>query len=96
MKFSTSIRIVLIAAVLSLGTVGVEAAPVNINSANAQAIAKALNCIGMKKAQAIIAYRESHGPFKSVEALKNVKGIGAVLIERNRKEIRLGMPPKKS
>jgi len=36
-----------------------------------------LKGIGLKKAQAIVAYRQQMGAFKSVSELINVKGIGA-------------------
>ncbi len=57
--------------------------PVNINTANAQALSKNIKGVGIKKAQAIIAYREKNGSFKKVEDLKKVKGIGNKLLEKN-------------
>ncbi|MEP6898950.1 MAG: helix-hairpin-helix domain-containing protein [Rhodanobacter sp.] len=65
------------------------ATPVNINKADAAAIAKALDRIGQSKAVAIVAYREAHGPFKKVEDLGHVKGIGKATIELNRSAILL-------
>lgn len=65
------------------------ATPVNINKADAQTIATSLDGIGLSKAQAIVAYRDAHGPFKSVDDLGNVKGVGAKTLERNRDAIRL-------
>ncbi len=65
------------------------ATPVNINKADAAAIAKALDRIGQSKAVAIVAYREAHGPFKKVEDLGHVKGIGKATIELNRTAILL-------
>lgn len=47
------------------------AAPVNINTADAAALAK-VRGIGPKKAQAIIAYRSKNGQFQAVTDLKNV------------------------
>ncbi len=47
---------------------------VNINTATAEQL-DALPGIGPVKAQAIIEYREQHGPFKSIEEIENVKGI---------------------
>lgn len=38
--------------------------------------------IGPSKAEAILKYREEHGPFKSVEELKNVSGIGEKTLEK--------------
>ena len=40
--------------------------------------------LGPKTAQAIIEYREKHGPFSSFEELTEVKGIGARTLERIR------------
>jgi len=48
---------------------------ININTATAEQLIK-LPGIGPKTAQKIIAYRQEHGNFPSVEAIKNVKGIG--------------------
>lgn len=64
--------------------------PVNINSADAGAIAKALTGVGPAKAKAIVTYRDKNGPFKSVDQLAQVEGISQKLIDRNRADIRLG------
>lgn len=66
------------------------AEPVNINTADATALAKALNGIGPAKAKAIVSYREKNGPFKSVDQLAMVEGITQKLIDKNRADIRLG------
>lgn len=60
----------------------VMAEPVDINTASAEEIADALPGIGMKKAQAIIEYRQKNGAFKSAEDLTQVKGIGPVMIQK--------------
>ncbi len=65
------------------------ATPVNITTADAAAIAKALDRIGQSKATAIVTYREAHGPFKKVDDLGHVKGIGKATIELNRSAILL-------
>ncbi|SJN58677.1 ComE operon protein 1 [Vibrio ruber DSM 16370] len=62
---------------------------VNINSAAAEDVAAALNGIGLKKAQALVSYREEHGPFIHIEDVTAVKGIGASLVEKNRNRITL-------
>lgn len=49
---------------------------INVNKANSAQL-QTLNGIGPTKAQEIINYRKSHGGFKTVEELVNVKGIGA-------------------
>ena len=62
---------------------------VNINKADAAALAQNLNGIGEAKAQKIIEYREQHGGFQSIDELANVPGIGAKTVERNRDSISL-------
>ncbi|KLN66270.1 MULTISPECIES: ComEA family DNA-binding protein [Vibrio] len=62
---------------------------VNINTASAQELADLLNGIGLKKAQAIVEYRELHGKFVSAEALTEVKGIGSALVTKNQSRIQL-------
>jgi competence protein ComEA len=68
----------------------VQAEPVNVNTADATALAKALNGVGPAKAKAIVSYREKNGPFKSVDQLAMVDGITQKLIDKNRADIRLG------
>ena len=63
---------------------------VDINSADAAAIEKALVNIGPSKAEAIVAHRAEHGPYKSLEQLASVKGIGLKTVEKNRDRIDLG------
>ncbi len=64
---------------------------IDINTANASTLIK-LPRIGPKTAQAIIDYRTEHGPFKSIEELDEVKGIGPKTIERLRPFIIITMP----
>ena len=65
------------------------AGPVDINKADAATIAKELKGIGMSRAQAIVAYREKNGAFKSADELTKVKGIGAKVVEQNRQSIQV-------
>ena len=62
---------------------------VNINKADAQTIADLLVGIGVAKAKAIVKFRESHGPFKSIDQLQEVNGIGEASIASNRQRITL-------
>jgi len=69
------------------------AAPVNVNTADAKTIADALSGIGQKKAEAIVKYRTEKGPFKTVDDLKNVSGIGKKTLEKNKNDILLSDTP---
>lgn len=60
-----------------------EGTSVSINSASAEDLARVMNGVGLKKAQAIVSYREEYGPFKTVDDLKQVPGMGSSLVERN-------------
>lgn len=62
---------------------------VNINTASAQELADLLKGIGIKKAQAIVKYREQHGEFADAKALTKVKGIGDTTVARNQARIKL-------
>jgi competence protein ComEA len=81
---------VALALVLAVPGLLLAATPVNINQADAATIAKSLDGIGQSKAEAIVAWREAHGPFKKADDLNHVKGIGKATIERNRSAIQLG------
>ncbi|MFQ5488511.1 MAG: ComEA family DNA-binding protein, partial [Gammaproteobacteria bacterium] len=63
---------------------------VNINSADAEELAAAIKGVGQKSAHAIVAYRQQHGPFRSVEELAKVKGIGQATIDKNRASLSVG------
>lgn len=62
---------------------------VNINEADVTALATALQFVGQKRAEAIVAWREVNGNFTSVEQLLEIKGIGEATLERNRDRILL-------
>jgi competence protein ComEA len=79
-------------AMLMTGSV-LWAGPVNINTADAATLSRELKGIGMKRAQAIIEYRQKHGPFKSADELALVKGIGPAAISKNRELIRIDVKP---
>lgn len=73
--------------ITALGPLATLAGPVNINTAGAEAISRELKGVGMKKAQAIVEYRNQNGDFQSPEDLLNVKGIGSAVLEDNRADI---------
>jgi len=77
----------LIFMVLVALSASVSAAPVDINTANAAMLATAIDGVGEKKAATIVQYRETYGPFASVDDLAKIKGIGAVTVERNRPKL---------
>ena len=78
-----------LAAVFMLAGSLAFAGPVNVNTADAQTISDELNGVGLTRAQAIVEYREKNGPFRTVEELLKVKGIGERTLELNRDNIRL-------
>ncbi len=75
--------------ILMLLSFSVFAEPVDINKASAKEIAAALEGIGDKKAAAVVIYRENNGHFKSIDELRNIKGIGYYTIEKNKDNIKL-------
>ena len=63
--------------------------PVDVNTADADAL-QTLPGIGPALAERIIAYRTEHGPFRTVEELLEVKGIGEATLEKLRQEVTVG------
>jgi len=80
---------------LLLVSFNIFAAPVDINKASAQEISESLKGVGLKKADAIVAYRKANGPFASIDDLANVKGIGEKTIAKNKDNIQLNTKAKK-
>ena len=65
----------------------VALASVNINTADAETLVAELKGIGLKRAKAILAYRDEHGPFKSIDDLIKIKGISKRIVDQNRDKI---------
>jgi competence protein ComEA len=62
---------------------------VDINTADADTLALALDGVGITRAEAIVAYREEHGRFVRIDDLQEVSGIGPATLERNRERLRV-------
>jgi competence protein ComEA len=63
--------------------------PININTASAEEL-DALPGIGPSLAKAIIDYRTTNGPFKTIEDINDVKGIGDALFAKIKDSITVG------
>lgn len=70
-------------------SIAVAAAGIDINTADAKTLEK-LPGVGPAKAQAIIDHRTKVGPFKTVEELKKVEGIGDKTFDALKGEITVG------
>lgn len=76
----------LLAWVIWFAISGVAIAAVNINTATKEELTS-LKGIGEKRAQDIIDYRTKNGPFKSVDDLEKVPGIGPGTMKQIRSEL---------
>lgn len=81
-----------VAVLLSASSFTFAADSVDINTADAATLAQSLHGVGPTKAEAIVAYREKNGPFKSVDDLVAVQGIGEQTVEINREHMSVGAP----
>ena len=62
---------------------------VNINTASVDELMQ-LQKVGPKTAERIVAYRDANGPFKSVDDLQSVKGVGEKILELNKGRMTVG------
>jgi competence protein ComEA len=76
----------LLALSMCLAIYGVAIAAVNINTATKEELTT-LQGIGEKRAQDIIDYRTKNGPFKSVDDLEKVPGIGPGTMKQIRSQL---------
>ncbi len=74
---------------LALFSINVFAEPININKADAESISQALKGVGMVRANAIVKYRRKNGPFKTLNDLTNVPGIGGKIVKKNARDLNL-------
>lgn len=72
----------------SANTTVILATKVNLNTATVLELQQ-LTGVGEAKAKAIIAYRKKQGGFNNIEELKQVKGIGDALFQKNKARLRL-------
>jgi len=63
--------------------ISVETGKININTASAHILASSIKGIGLKKAQAIVDYREAYGVFPNIQDLSSVSGIGEKTVAKN-------------
>lgn len=63
--------------------------PIDLNLADVATLQQ-LKGIGLKRAQAIVQYREQHGGFKQIAELGKIKGIGNKLVKKLKRKITLG------
>lgn len=84
----------LLVSMLLAASTHVLAGQVNINTADAGTLASTIDGVGERKAQAIVEYRLTNGPFASVDELANVKGIGTKTVENNRGSLTVGAPAR--
>lgn len=66
-----------------------QSGKVDLNKADAPTLQRELSGVGEAKAKAIVAYRETNGPFASVEELLEVKGFGKALLDKNREKLQV-------
>ncbi len=85
-----SLRNTLFALFLSVLPLVGFAASVDVNRADAPALAAGIDGVGPHLAEAIVQYRKAHGPFTSLEQLLQVKGIGPHVLERNHDRLTVG------
>ena len=90
----TLLRTLFAAFALTCGAFVAAQQPVDINVADANALAEAIKGVGIKKAQAIVSYREKNGAFSSVDDLRLVDGIGEKTVDESRDALTAGAAAK--
>lgn len=93
-RFVATLVALALAALASAGAAAAEQRLVDVNTASMEEL-NAISGIGDAKARAIIEYREKNGPFKSVDDLIHVNGIGDKLLARLRPQLTVGNPQEK-
>ena len=65
-----------------------DADKISLNQASVEQLQQ-LQGVGLKKAQAIVAYRQKQGAFKSIDELHQVTGIGPAIFLKNKARLSL-------
>ncbi|MEE4604769.1 MAG: helix-hairpin-helix domain-containing protein [Desulfobacteraceae bacterium] len=78
-------------AVMAAPVVATGSDTININTASVDELTQ-LQKVGPKTAENIVAYRDANGPFKTLDDLKNVKGVGDKILELNKDRMTVGKP----
>lgn len=89
--FKNAILALILALSLNGAVLAAEEMQVDVNRATAEQLAEALVGVGRSKAEAIVTYREENGPFRHIDELINVRGIGMATVDNNRERIRVGL-----
>lgn len=76
-------------AMMTAPVLAADGGKVNINTASVEELTQ-LQKVGPKTAERIVAYRNDNGPFKTIDDLKNVKGVGDKILELNKGRISVG------
>jgi competence protein ComEA len=66
----------------------VMADKIDLNRADLSTLIHSVKGIGKKRAEAIVAYRETHHGFKSLEEFAEIKGFGQRFLEKNRDKLK--------
>ena len=105
--FRTALTLAIVAAAIAVSPIAVSAqdkpaaskaaakpastAPVNINTASAAEF-DGLPGIGATMAARIVEYRQKNGPFKKIEDLMNVRGLGEKNFLKLKEQLTVGAP----
>ncbi len=84
---STQVLMALFALCFSLASWAAPMSPVNINKATAEQIAENVKGLSKVKSEKIVAYRVQYGPFRQVDDLVLVKGIGEKTLAKIRDQV---------
>lgn len=82
----------LVAGMLLMPLAAISDPLININTADSEILVDELVGIGPQKAMAIVRYRQQNGPFRSVDDLALVDGVGLKTVELNRTRMTVAEP----